>query len=67
MITTWDDIPQSEIDKELAYWRNKQFSCVWLVPCSYADGKPTVSGSPNFPYSNTQRRKYILGSNWIRQ
>jgi hypothetical protein len=63
---TWADVPQSEIDKELAYWRKRHESVVWLVPCRYADGQPTCSGSPEFPYSNINRREYRLNSRWER-
>lgn len=64
-VTTWSDVPQAEIDKELNYWQSKRRAhSVWLVPCRYSDGEPTCSGSPEFPYSNIQRRHYVLDSHW---
>jgi hypothetical protein len=64
---TWDQVPQSEIDSELAYWRKRRASVVWLVPCRYSDGKPTCSGSDTLPYSNALRRQYVLTAHWEQQ
>jgi hypothetical protein len=64
---TWDDVPQSEIDKELNYWQSKRKTVVWLVPCRYSDGEATCSGTLEFPYSNPKRRQYNLTSGWERQ
>lgn len=64
---TWKDVPQSEINKELAYWKSKKVNHVWLVPCRYSDGSPTVSGNLEFPYSNSQRREYKINNTWNRE
>ena len=64
---TWNDVPQSEIQKELNYWKSKKVTHIWIVPCAYSDGSPTCSGSPYFPYSNAKRREYTLTSSWSRQ
>lgn len=65
--TEWEDVPQAEIDRELAYWRSKRHAkAVWLVPCRFADGEPTCSGSLQMPYSNAKRRRYTLESRWVR-
>lgn len=64
---TWDEVPQSEIDRELAYWRKRHVRSIWLVPCRYADGTPTCSGSREFPYSNPDRRHYSMPDRWERE
>ena len=61
---TWDEVPQSEINKELAYWESKRAKSIWLVPCRYRDGEPTCSGSREFPSSNAQRKYYVLEAHW---
>lgn len=64
----WDEVPQSEIDRELAYWFNKRHAeVVWLVPCRYEDGQATCSGSTEFPYSDITRRKYTKSWRWVRE
>ena len=63
---TWDDVQQSEISKELAYWKGRKINHIWLVPCRYADGEPTVSGSPYCPSSNAQKREYKINDTWTR-
>lgn len=55
---TWEQVPHSEIVKELRYWMGKKVTHIWLVPCVYTDGTPTCSGSQEFPYSNEKRREY---------
>jgi hypothetical protein len=65
--TEWADVPQKEIERELAYWQKRRAKAVWLVPCRYTDGKPTCSGSQQMPYSNAKRRLYVLESRWTQR
>lgn len=64
----WSEIPQSEIDKELDYWHTKKgASRVWLYPCRYTDGSPTVYGTliRAMPSDPDSWRLYELQSHFV--
>jgi len=59
-IPGWAEIPTGEVARELAYWRQQRVDTIWLVPCYYTDGSPTVSGQRGYP-NNSSARRYSLG------